>query len=139
MNDCLEFVFNNNTGGYECSKCFAFFFLSEGKCSPISIFVDKCSFYSEDGKCRQCEEGYYFDTSLNSCQISRFFEANCVEFIVGGQCSVCKKGFYMDFSGNCLSCSVNSGVCDFCNPLDPSECLACKTGYYMNKEGICLQ
>jgi hypothetical protein len=137
--DCDEYVFDNSIGAFICSKCNSYFYLENGKCFPISTQVDKCLVYNEEGICRTCIDGYYFESNTSSCELATIFESNCLTFETGGQCSVCGKGYFMNYLGVCLKCSTESESCDFCNPLDPSECLVCKSGFYMNSSKQCVQ
>ena len=80
--------------------------------------------FAEEGKCKQCESGYYLGEDFR-CSSSK----NCSES-QNGICISCSKDYYLDLDNMCSDvehCIHQSN--DYYN-----TCLECKDGYFFSKK-----
>lgn len=91
-----------------CYLCKNGFYRSNDDCY---CEVDNCEICEENG-CKQCEIGYYYNTTSNKCQK------------------------YEDDDINKIQCFDQN--CDICISGEDGACVSCKDGYYFEK-GSCLQ
>ncbi|ELP86306.1 hypothetical protein EIN_126840, partial [Entamoeba invadens IP1] len=126
-----------------------------------NCILDNCISY-ENGICRQCEDGYFYDgitKTCNSCGLNCnkcvnntycyqcssndniirngvCVNSNCL-YSNSGKCVKCDKGYYLS-SGNCVVCNIQN--CDYCSTQ--TTCSLCQVGYYwdgfscMNNKGF---
>ncbi|KAL4477135.1 hypothetical protein ABPG72_008869 [Tetrahymena utriculariae] len=95
--------YNQNYGIYQCS-----------------CLISNCDYCAQQGGCSQCQSGYNFNSSTNTCDINcssnQYFDSTTRTCINCGQnCQVCN-------SSNCLTCN-NSNY--YINLSSPHDCVLC--------------
>ena len=131
--------------------------LSDFKISDEQIYI----YYHKNF----CDEGYYYNVSLNSCQPC--YDRHCINCFDSLYCYVCHDNFYLndnmttcicqkencnqcDDEGVCIECipgfSLNEKLncilnnCDefsFCSTCSLDKCITCMNNYKLNKNGDC--
>ncbi|EAR93940.2 H-type lectin domain protein (macronuclear) [Tetrahymena thermophila SB210] len=146
---------------YICQQCFnlckSCFGVNQNQC------VSCISNYQLNPNTNQCEisicqDGYYPDKLLNSCQKCKKGCDKCIQFSVCTECSTiansqgvvqtyildeklqvcilnCLEGQYLDFQTN--ECSACDKSCLTCNGKTNQNCLSCINGARINSQGIC--
>eukprot|EP00347_Sterkiella_histriomuscorum_P010988 403374175 len=90
--------------------------------------------------CQQCNNGYYFDNNLKSCQSceQKVQVSNCDQ-CNDQRCLQCVQGYFLgkDFNGNqaCIRCLDSTKFCDSCR--DDGICIVCKSGFVLNSMNQC--
>ena len=121
----------------ECLECKEDFILFEKNKICKSIFnedLKHCKYINtENGKCKECEEGYHLGKGDKKCTKYQ----NCYESTFGN-CIKCEEGFYYDKKED--KCKEKNGIFNNCKKTtDGKSCDICDTGSYFDEEGICVQ
>jgi hypothetical protein len=126
---------------YECDRCIEGYYPDDNSiCSVVEDLVENCKYYSGDGICTECYEGFYLNYEGKYCFINPSFDTNCQDFGYLTECSVCDKGYFVSETGACQACDPEMFPerCLFCDPKDNSVCLICEFGYTQTAEGCVL-
>lgn len=103
-NNCKTFDPSNGA----CTSCYDGFSVVENVCLPkpddIAGMIN-CNEIGENGTCKKCSNGYYFDAN-RVCQI---IPDTCSDFnLKTGKCQGCYQGYALDKNFSCvLSTTIN--------------------------------
>lgn len=116
-----------------CKKCKeGYHLIQNDKCSNI----EHCKFAeTEKYSCDECEDGYYFNTLKNSCEIADGIFENCkIATFYSNVCTECKDEYYLNKTD--LLCYDNTQDEQFyhCKNTDNDgiECGECIEGFFLN-------
>ena len=106
---------------------------SEKYCSPP---IDNCKYYETSGivlSCKQCEFGFYFNTTTAQCLENDIFDPYCAYYNENKECQECYFGFFYDQLLSTPTCQpntpeyVNKARCNEFHPLNKNECIGCSS------------
>lgn len=125
---CLEYSERN-----KCARCDPNKYLSNNLCLEVTKFLDNCSLYKADGKCSQCESGFFM-VDATTCTV--ITAQNCLGHASPTACAGCAAGLgFATNSESVTSCvAVNIGNCDENTLSEPYECIKCSAGFYMHEK-----
>ncbi|KAL7719911.1 Serine-threonine protein kinase [Entamoeba marina] len=99
--------------GTTCLKCDPFFFLHNSACVET---IENCKLATSDQGCLECNEGFYYDTTQNTCNTCN----NCPKCSSYNDCLECDSGYYL-LNGVCVYMD------EYCEQTDLYGCVQCQT------------
>ena len=124
-NHCAE----SNYG--TCKYCITGYHLGRDK---ICNNIDKCVVSNHYNSCEECETGYYFNVSSNTCQKEIDGYYNCKKTIPQGtNCESCRNDFYLNYRD--YKCYSNLEPNEFykCAFTYGEFCNSCVQDYYLGE------
>jgi hypothetical protein len=103
----------------------------EKYCSPP---IPECKIYETSGielSCKQCNFGFYFDTTTAQCTENDIFDPYCAYYNEKKECQECYFGFFYDTNRATPTCQPNTpeyvdkARCQEFHPLNKNECIGC--------------
>ena len=98
--------------------------------------IKNCKVYESFAVCKECEEGYYINSSLHC---DRFQEApllGCDLYSTATQCSKCQFKYILNQATGECSPADDVKSCAEYHPTD-NKCSKCESKYYLTQSGTC--
>ena len=112
--------------GNQCLECEENYSVSNDRSKCVN--VPNCRYFSEDGKCSQCDFYYNFDTNGN-CVLD-----SCLFYDANRRCIQCHLGYYLNSSSQCEKISIK--YCEELNVNNNNKCDSCFVGFVV-ENGNC--
>ena len=94
--------------------------------------IDKCIYLNYLNSCEECEEGYYFNISSNTCQNEYEGFKNCKKTdYSGNNCDICRNDFYINRKDNLCYSNIEQNDFYKCAISFGEKCDSCVNGYYL--------
>ena len=147
--ECFECLENFYLGDdLKCSKTNNCFISKNGKCLQCSenYYLDldnrctitrNCIHSDENSVCNECKNGYYFNKTIEYCEIVTEGFENCKSTdILGEKCEICKSGYYLFPLDNLCYNNSEKNRFNKCAKTDVNLtiCYYCQDGYYLGSE-----
>ena len=129
------------TSANTCSYCADSFLSESSVCLPVETSINFCFSYQSEGKCIECQYGYYLDDS----KCTKIPVSGCVEFDKDTmKCLSCQNNINVDSKDLCeegSECEILH--CKYCKVVGAkTQCIHCQDGYAVinsNGVGSCIQ
>ena len=94
--------------------------------------IDKCIYSNNFNTCEECEEGYYYNVSSNTCQNEIEGFENCKKTdSTGVVCNQCRNDFYINVKEGLCHSNLENNEFYKCRLSYGEKCDACVNGYYL--------
>ena len=115
-----------------CVKCLNKFFLGlDNTCSE----VEHCIYTNLIGNCIECEDGYFFNFTVNKCQEQYENFTGCkMVYYPSDRCHSCKNGYYLSQNDyKCYEYNENDHLykCAKVDLNNETECVECHENYFL--------
>ncbi|KRW99592.1 Insulin-like growth factor binding protein, N-terminal [Pseudocohnilembus persalinus] len=123
-------TYDTDTG--ECTQCDSQTYLaSDGSCAEKDI--DNCSQYNTDGKCTQCDDGYFLGQDITEGDTCHQETENCKTYSADNSewlCTECNEQdiTYILQNNQCYLIISN------CETQDGESCMTCEAGYHLSSD-----
>ena len=99
--------------------------------------VGHCRVYKSFSECKECQEGYYVNTSGRCDREQEEPIAKCQEYHSATQCSKCQYKFYLEVSsGKCSPVREVSNCAEY--HVTQNKCISCDQRHFLSASGNCL-
>ncbi|KAL4493846.1 hypothetical protein ABPG73_010124 [Tetrahymena malaccensis] len=111
-----------NYSNYQCpyNKQVLIYYYQNYAIYQCSCLISNCDYCSQQNGCTQCQSGYNFNSSTNTCDLNcsnnQYFDSS------SRTCINCGQNCYMCNSSACLTCNSSNY---YINPLSPHDCQLC--------------
>ena len=117
----------------DCVVCSDGYYLGlDGKCTD----QEHCIYSNMNSYCLECEDGYIWNSYLQTCKLAEDKFKNCRITLEGAHCAACKKNFYLNLTDNL--CYDNTQKDNFykCSRVNSGKCSECEDGYYFGYDDL---
>lgn len=118
-----------------CDKCANGYILNSNTCVACgSSSVSHCLNCPKDGKCTECDIGYFVDPSNFKCTTCN---PNCITCSNSlSNCQSCVNNYILE-GNSCESCVPGSSSTKCTSCPSNGKCISCQDGFYVNEFGRC--
>jgi len=116
--------------GKTCDTCDEGAYLDqEGNCVGTQFCLK-----SEEGKCKECNSGYYLSANNNFCVNTENCYYGDKDF---GICLDCNMYNYLDTKDYKCSSNIKENEFKYCQKIVENTCVKCESGYYLGSDSKC--